>query len=392
MRRPHGAGFGCSPGASVKPGTVDESKREPRETSSTTEHACALHEVSNALTVVLGWLDAGSRAESLEDAKDAMSVALEHARRGLGLARGSIGAPVEMPGGSRTAAGLVEFLSLSLEPHAEQKGVRLAVELGSGLEHRPRDEASLLQVLTNLGLNAVAFSPVGGVVVLGAERFAEDFLFVVEDDGPGVPEEKVSTLFSFGGSSRAGGAGIGLSHSAELVRKRGGSLRYQRGARGARFELRWPILSSSSVRPVGGFAPGRSLAGLRLLLLEDDVAVLSLMELALEARGAEVVTTQTLDAFLDAARGAGPFDVALLDWSPLDGPAMADGCGSLVDALRALGGVPAVLVSGRPEGVPAGADGLFAAWIRKPFDLSQLVDEVARVACPEDRVPAVGFS
>lgn len=368
---------------------MDEPRVAPAETSPTTEHACALHEVSNALTVVLGWLDAGARAESLDAARDAISVALEHARRGLGLARGSIGASVETLGVSRTAAGLLEFVSLSLAPHAEQRGVRIAVELGGGLEHRPRDEASLVQVLTNLGLNAIAFSPEGSEVTLRGERLAEDFLFVVEDEGPGVPEHKRPTLFSFGGSSREGGAGLGLSHSAELARQRGGALRYAEGTgRGARFELRWPILASSSVRPVGGFAPGRPLAGLRLVLLEDDLAVLSLMELALEARGAEVVTAQTLAEFFEAARERGPFDAALLDLSPLEGSERE----ALVRVSSVLRGVPVFLVSGRPEGVPEGAEGLFTAWIRKPFDMSELADEVARHAGARDRAPAVGFS
>ena len=55
---------------------MDEPRVAPAETSPTTEHACALHEVSNALTVVLGWLDAGARAESLDAATAARDIPL----------------------------------------------------------------------------------------------------------------------------------------------------------------------------------------------------------------------------------------------------------------------------------------------------------------------------
>src|SRR6187455_1608999 len=54
--------------------------------------AGALHEVSNALTVVLGWLDVAHSRLPPGAARDAIDVALTHARLGHGISRGAIGA------------------------------------------------------------------------------------------------------------------------------------------------------------------------------------------------------------------------------------------------------------------------------------------------------------
>jgi CheY-like chemotaxis protein len=351
------------------------------------EQACALHEVSNALTVVLGWLDVGMNAGSIHDARDAISIAIEHARRGQCLARGSIGAETDVHEPSRSTAALLDFLTLSLIPHARGNAVRLVTQVGSGLEHRPRDASTLTQVLTNLVLNAISFSPTAGEVTVSGARYSEDFVFTVEDDGPGVPESKLGSLFDFGGSGRPGGAGIGLSYSAQLAEERGGRLSYEKHARGARFVLRWPVLGSSSVRPVAGVVPTPSLSGVRLAVLEDDPAVLSLIELALEARGAVTSTAATMTSFKSILAEDGPFDVLLLDLSPLEG-----GERQGLEEIHQIGrGSPILLVSGRPEGIPAGAEDRVAAWIRKPFDMSQLVEEVRNLVAKAPRVAASGF-
>jgi DNA-binding NtrC family response regulator len=110
-------------------------------------------------------------------------------------------------------------------------------------------------------------------------------------------------------------------------------------------------------------------------VIEDDEAISSLIELSLEARGAQVLVVSKSEQLLRVLEGSPVLDVALVDLSPV--------AGHLVEALDRLEaaspGVIAVLMSGQPTGIPAEADGRFAAWVRKPFDMDQLLSTVGEL-------------
>jgi len=63
----------------------------------------------------------------------------------------------------------------------------------------------------------------------------------VSDTGPGVPEKARAHMFqAFQGSTRAGGAGLGLAIAAELVRAHGGEISLVPGTIGATFRITIP--------------------------------------------------------------------------------------------------------------------------------------------------------
>jgi signal transduction histidine kinase len=96
------------------------------------------------------------------------------------------------------------------------------------------DEKRMLQVMDALIDNAVKFTPEGSRVELRVRRATEGekiWLRVdVEDDGPGIPKERIPALFeSFrqadGSSTRTkGGLGMGLAFARELAIAMGGQL------------------------------------------------------------------------------------------------------------------------------------------------------------------------
>jgi len=349
------------------------SGRESRDAQAKDEYAFALHEVSNALTVVLGWLDLGARAESEDELKRALGVAREHAKRGQILARRAIGAEAESTRGGRSAREIVEFVAVSLRPAAIERGISIEWNAQPGTDGTVNDEASLVQVLTNLLLNAVQFSPAGSAVQLTASRRGDEVAFVVQDHGPGIEFERRDCLFSRPTTTREGGAGLGLAHSRALARDRNGDLSYVPTPQGACFEARWPIARSTAVRPSVRASALDALVGARLLLIEDDLAVSSLVELSCEARGAEVIAVHDAEQLSSVLSGRPVLDVVLMDLSPIEH--------CLVECLDELAelapGAPIVLMSGQPNGVPAGGEGRFATWIRKPFDMEQLIQSVA---------------
>jgi len=73
-------------------------------------------------------------------------------------------------------------------------------------------ESPFAQVLRNLIDNALTFSPDDGEVVVTAKQSGSRVLFTVEDDGPGIPEDNLETVFERFYTQRPKGASFG-SHS-----------------------------------------------------------------------------------------------------------------------------------------------------------------------------------
>ena len=120
------------------------------------------------------------------------------------------------------------------------------------------DEGRLGQVLTNLIDNAISFSPEGGTVTVQARAAAPFVEIIVEDEGPGIPEDRLEIIFDrfysdrpATDASRGKNSGLGLSISREIILAHAGHIvaenRYEDGAGagstpcGARFTVRLPI-------------------------------------------------------------------------------------------------------------------------------------------------------
>jgi signal transduction histidine kinase len=106
------------------------------------------------------------------------------------------------------------------------------------------DADQLSRVLVNLVRNAVqALSQAGSTdgppkVTVTARREGRAVVITVADNGPGVPDRVRTNLFTpFAGAARTGGAGLGLSISAELVRLHGGTITLEPSPVGACFRI-----------------------------------------------------------------------------------------------------------------------------------------------------------
>jgi DNA-binding response OmpR family regulator len=154
----------------------------------------------------------------------------------------------------------------------------------------------------------------------------------------------------------------------------GGTLRLLDTRAGASFELVWPLGEARSMTLQRAVRPS-VLAGMRVLVLEDDAAVVALLELGLEAQGVHLVSVSTAEQLPKKLATASQFDAALVDLSPLgDDPERA------LQPLRARG-VPVILMSGNAS---AGVlDSVAASWVRKPFELSEVCEALLRVRAAE---------
>lgn len=105
------------------------------------------------------------------------------------------------------------------------------------------------QVIRNLVDNAVSFSPPGGEVTITLTKSGAFAQIVVEDQGPGIPPDKLEDIFQRFYSERPAGeafgkhSGLGLNISRQIVKAHGGEIyaENRKSASGARFVVRLPL-------------------------------------------------------------------------------------------------------------------------------------------------------
>lgn len=181
------------------------------------------------------------------------------------------------------------------------------------------DPVRLEQVVCNLVLNAVKFTPDGGHIEVEVAREDGSALVAVTDDGPGIRPGMLESIFDLFAQESVtlartkGGLGIGLTLARRLVELHGGSIRaFSDGlGHGSRFEVRLPVDAAESKPPVEP-VDAREARAKRVLVVEDGVDTRESLGLLLSAWKHEVVFAENGLEGVDVARQARP-DVAIID-------------------------------------------------------------------------------
>ncbi|HET7716453.1 MAG TPA: ATP-binding protein [Bauldia sp.] len=124
--------------------------------------------------------------------------------------------------------------------------IRIATDIAEGTGSLFADARRVRQVLFNLLVNAISFSPKGGRVELVAHRDGEMIEFVISDSGAGIPRDFIDSVFDrFASRPRGksrGGAGLGLAIVKSFVELHGGTveIRSEEGT-GSKVIVRLPI-------------------------------------------------------------------------------------------------------------------------------------------------------
>jgi signal transduction histidine kinase len=112
------------------------------------------------------------------------------------------------------------------------------------------DPQRIKQVVGNLVSNALRYTPEGSIVQLSVEKTAGMAVLCVYDDGPGVPEQDIASIFMRfwrGEKSRSrasGGAGLGLAIARQLVEAQGGTIHAENRAEGGlKISIVFPVIS-----------------------------------------------------------------------------------------------------------------------------------------------------
>jgi PAS domain S-box-containing protein len=285
----------------------------------------------------------------------------------------------------------------AVRPTAEAKGLRLQPLIDPNAGPLNGDPDRLQQIVWNLLMNAIKFTPKGGRIQVTLQRVNSHLEIVVSDTGVGINRELLPFIFDRfrqgdSGSTRVqGGLGIGLALVRHLTELHGGTVTGESAGegQGATFRVNLPLAAASveapGVHPTA-LAPmppyrGPSLRGLRVLVVDDDPDAL------------ELIATILRRAEADAMPCSSPREaLALLhSWKPhvllsdIEMPG-EDGY-SLIRKVRALSEaeeskIPAVALTayGRPEDRVRSLSAGYSMHVPKPVDPVELGVIVANLA------------
>jgi two-component system CitB family sensor kinase len=170
------------------------------------------HEFSNSLHVVAGLLELGR---------------IDEARTFIGRIRPGGAVPLAADG-SALSSEVAALLAVKIV-QARERGVAVEVRAHRGIPQEMAGDA--VTILGNLVDNALDASAMGDrIVVEVAEADDGRMRFVVDDSGPGVPEELRADVFREGVSTKDAGArrrGIGLALVRRIAARRGGEARVE---------------------------------------------------------------------------------------------------------------------------------------------------------------------
>jgi NO-binding membrane sensor protein with MHYT domain/CheY-like chemotaxis protein len=282
------------------------------------------HELRTPLNAMLGWaqllMDGGKDdkmlrrgLETIERNARAQSQLIEDMLDMSRLIAGKIRIEVDRTWPSDFIAAAVE----TVRPGAIAKGVRLEMQIESHAGPLAADAGRLQQVMTNLLSNAIKFTPGGGLVRISSKRQGEAIVIEVADTGIGIRPEFLPFVFDrfrqadASSTRRHGGLGLGLSIAQQLIELQGGQLTAASAGenRGATFTLSMPLLGTTPATPDclvkahdldAVRASSGALAGLTILVVDDERDSLDIVHYVLADMAATIVTASSAYEALQA--------------------------------------------------------------------------------------------
>jgi PAS domain S-box-containing protein len=204
---------------------------------------------------------------------------------------------------------------------AREKGLELLTQVAPDMPARVvGDPDRLRQVLVNLVGNAIKFTERGHVLIkVDRPEGAHDgqVRFSVTDTGIGIPEDKLAKIFEAftqadsSTTRRYGGTGLGLTISRRLVTLMGADLDVSSTpGKGSTFDFTATLGEAAGVESP---APADVLAGVRVLLVDDNETNTLILRGYLAEAGAQVDQASGGHEALAKARGPVPYDLVLTD-------------------------------------------------------------------------------
>jgi PAS domain S-box-containing protein len=293
------------------------------------------HELRTPLTAIFGWASLLRNGDVPEgEVSEALEIIERNARAQARLVDELLDVSRIITGNLQVdlrpieLATVVEVASSGLKPAAQVKNITLEFESSGEPPIVKGDQGRLRQVVWNLILNAIKFTPRDGQVKVRLKSEGHLVKLIVEDNGEGISPEFLPYVFdrfrqAEGSISRKqGGLGLGLAVVRHLVELHGGSVSAASAGlgQGSTFVVNLPLATEDTIRPpktesvtASESRPqAKRLQGLRVLIVEDDDDSRSLLSMMLKRHGADVTAASSSQEALSAIYQVTP-DVLVSD-------------------------------------------------------------------------------
>ncbi|HEV8616104.1 MAG TPA: ATP-binding protein [Methylomirabilota bacterium] len=372
------------------------------------------HELRTPLTAVYGWARVLQTVNDDTMRAKAIDVILRNSRMQVQMIDDLLDVSRIVTGKMRLdvqpvdVAAVVEAALDSVRPATESKALRLQMVLDPRAGPVAGDADRLQQVVWNLLMNAVKFTPRGGRIQVELQRVRSLVQVRVSDTGQGIHEDDLPHIFDrfrqgeAGNARSHGGLGIGLALVRHLVELHGGSVAaHSEGlGKGATFTVtlplsiaRAPAAAARSDDPgaVRSAYEGPPLRGLTIVVVDDDRDGLDLISTIVQSAGAAVIACASPDeGFARVSERRPDLIVSDIEMPGEDGY-------SLIRRIRALpaergGRAPALAVTayGRSEDRIRALTAGFTMHLAKPVDPDELVTVLASMARADRSSSAAG--
>jgi len=281
-----------------------------------------------------------------------------------------------------------------LAPVAQHRSLELITELDPRLPTMVRgDEGRLRQILTNLGGNAVKFTPSGEVVISGILQRQDEHQvwvrFTVRDTGIGISPEAQQRLFQpfsqvdASTTRKYGGTGLGLAISRQLAELMQGSIGLKSiPGQGSTFWVDLPFRIPETQTPALPAAP-QDLLGIPVLIVDDNETNRQVLRRQLQNWGMVVQVAADAKTALrmlheHSQRGT-PLPLAILDMQmpEMDGEML----GRQIKEHPELAATHLIMLTSlsQREGAKRMQEAGFAAYLTKPVKQTRLRETIAAV-------------
>ncbi|MEG4285810.1 PAS domain S-box protein [Microcoleus sp. A006_D1] len=278
---------------------------------------------------------------------------------------------------------------------AETKKIQIQTILTPQVGQVVGDTGRLQQIVWNLLSNAVKFTPENGRVEVRLTQIEHEVQIQVADTGKGIVPDFLPYVFEHfrqedGATTRKfGGLGLGLAIVRQLIELHGGTVFAESPGEGlgATFTVRLPLLNDDSSRQEeavvnSSLSPDISslpLAGLRILVVDDEPDSRDFVAFVLQESGAEVISlSSAAEALLSIAQTAPDLLVSDIGMPEMDGYMLIHSIRTqLAPQARELVAIAVTAYAGEAnerQVLQAGFD----KHLSKPIDPSELVATVVR--------------
>ena len=360
------------------------------------------HELRTPLNAVLGWADVLRRGGRLAETQRAagLDAIYRSGKRQAQLIDDLLDVARIMSGKLRLDESVVDFRAvirdalLAVQPSAAAKRLEMRID-AEPVSLIYADASRLQQVAANLLSNAVKFTPSGGAVNVRLRQVDSDVELEVADTGEGIAPDFLPCVFEAfrqadGSTTRArGGLGLGLSIVKHLVEAHRGSVqvRSEGAGRGATFTVRLPAAGiPEGVAPLaysiqgGNVAAERSLAGISVLVVDDDQESRDVVAAHLREHEAVVVTADSAAHAFDVLQHE-RIDVLLADIAmpEEDGYSLLRRVRALQPAAAARIPAAAITALARADDRRRALQAGFQLHMSKPIEAASLVAAVSEL-------------